>query len=277
VDDNQFQQLLERLGLAWPGYRKVRKGVKKRLVRHMQELGCQRIDTYLDLVSRNADVRSECLQRMTVSISRFYRDRKLWSDLMAVILPEILADRRGPVRVWSAGCARGEEIYSFRILWESLRQQRKDLPALELIATDMVPDYLVQARCGSYAAASVKDVPGDLLDTCFYRKKGGRRYEIKPFLKSGVRWVLRDLLDDPPGDGFDLIFLRNNLLTYYLDPLKIPALHRIVDSLASEGWLIIGSHERIPDGFPAIARHPSIPWAWKKTDASRGEEDPDFD
>ena len=63
----------------------------------------------------------------------------------------------------------------------------------------------------------------------------------------GFVWQIHNLLSNPPGIAFDLIFLRNNLLTDYLDEFKIPAITKIVNcSLASGGFLIIGSHERVP-------------------------------
>jgi chemotaxis protein methyltransferase CheR len=65
-------------------------------------------------------------------------------------------------------------------------------------------------------------------------------------MKDGIVWQVHNLLSNPPGIAFDLIFLRNSLLTYYADEFKIPAITRIVNSLASGGFLIIGSHERMP-------------------------------
>ncbi len=81
MDDDQFRQLLDDFNFSWAGYRKVRKGVKKRISRHMQELNCPNIKVYLDLLNQNDAVRQESERRMTVSISRFFRDRKLWQDL----------------------------------------------------------------------------------------------------------------------------------------------------------------------------------------------------
>ena len=69
---------------------------------------------------------------------------------------------------------------------------------------------------------------------------------MKPWVKTGVSWQVHNLLSDPPGTAFDLIFLRNNLLTYYKDEVKIPALMKVVDSLAPGGFLTIGSHETMP-------------------------------
>lgn len=112
MDDQQFRQLLKYFGLSWRGYRKVRKGVKKRIRRHMNVLGCHDISAYLLELDRSDKLRHECELLMTVSISRFFRDGKLWEVLQTGILPGLIEKSVEKMRVWSAGCASGEEVYS---------------------------------------------------------------------------------------------------------------------------------------------------------------------
>ncbi len=124
MNDQHFHQLLQHLGLSWRGYRKVRKGVKKRICRHMYQLGCRDVSTYLLKLDKNEDARLQCEQNMAVSISRFFRDRKLWETLEKEILPELIEKHREKIAVWSAGCACGEEVYSLKILWGRLINYR---------------------------------------------------------------------------------------------------------------------------------------------------------
>lgn len=249
MDDKQFSQLLNRFGLSWNGYRKVRKGVKKRIRRHMQELGCRNIEEYFLALERDQDLKLQCERLMTVSISRFFRDRGLWQSLENQILPGIINKNRKRVRVWFAGCACGEEVYSFRILWERLGVRFNPLPVLEMLATDMNPVYLDKARVGLYSKSSLREVPEEIRSIYFEDRKGGRQYVVIPSLKRGILWKINDLLSDPPGTDFHLIFLRNNLLTYYKDELKDPAFQKVIDSLVPGGFLFIGSHEKIPLGI----------------------------
>ena len=86
MDDAQFRKLLEFLRYSRAGYRRVRKGVKKRIHRHMQQLGCRDITAYLNLLENQTDYRYECELLMTVSISRFFRDRRLWQMLESQII-----------------------------------------------------------------------------------------------------------------------------------------------------------------------------------------------
>ena len=78
MHDQEFRQIIDFFQLSWPGYRKVSKGVKKRIGRHMQELGCRSVDAYLDRLSVRLEDKARCQQLLTVSISRFFRDRRLW-------------------------------------------------------------------------------------------------------------------------------------------------------------------------------------------------------
>ena len=218
---------------------------------------------YLDLIAQNETVRRECELRLTVSISRFFRDRQLWVGLEKDILPDIIKSQWRPVRVWSAGCARGEEVYSLKIVWDRLDQKYEHLPVLEIIGSDKHPDYIKKARAGVYTFSSLKEVPPEMRKRYFDIRKSGHRFDIKAFVKAGIDWKIQDIFADPPGYGFNIIFIRNNLLTYYNDPLKEEGLSRVVEALAPGGWLIIGSHEKMPPSAFNLRRHPSISWAYQ--------------
>ena len=107
--ESEFAAMLERFALSPEGYRKVRKGVQKRIVRHMQELRCPSMKAYLERLDTDGAAEREARRLMDVSISRFFRDGPLWRILEEEILPSLIADHPGGLRVWSAGCALGQE------------------------------------------------------------------------------------------------------------------------------------------------------------------------
>jgi chemotaxis methyl-accepting protein methylase len=202
---------------------------------------------------------------MTVSISRFFRDQRLWEVLQEEILPGLIERHREKIRVWSAGCASGEEVYSIRILWDNLGESMAHMPELEITATDMNPMYLERARAGIYASSSLKEVPEKFKSVYFQKTADSKRYSVDSELKRGIIWKTHHLLSDPPGSQFDLIFLRNNLLTYYQDESKKSGLEKVTNCLASEGFLIIGSHERLPHEAPALLPFGSLSYVFTKT------------
>ena len=246
MDDDQFRRLLNCFGLSWSGYRKVRRGVKKRIRRHMKALGCQDFEVYLAALDNDQALREKCELLMTVSISRFFRDRGFWETLENQILPGIITGDTERAKVWFAGCACGEEVFSFAIVWDRLRERFQALPEIKILATDVNLVYLRRAQEGLYSLSSLKEVPEDVRSKYFKRQGEANQYRIASSLERGISWRLHHLLHDPPDPGFHLIFLRNNLLTYYRDALKTPAFLKVADCLVPGGILIIGSHEKLP-------------------------------
>jgi chemotaxis protein methyltransferase CheR len=245
MNDTQFRQLLDHFGLSWQGYRKVRKGVIKRLMRHMRQLNVHDVDDYLARITSSLDIRMETRRLMTVSISRFFRDRPLWKIIKEKLLPEILSRHPERVNVWSAGCALGQEVYSFQMLWLFLEGAKGPLPPLSFIATDINQKYLDLAISGIYDEHAIKEVPRDCLERFFRYDQG--RYMIAEALKQNISWHLHDLTDAPPMNGpFQMIFLRNNLLTYCKEEFHEGPISRFTELLTPGGYLIIGAREHIP-------------------------------
>jgi chemotaxis protein methyltransferase CheR len=256
MDPQDFQRLLERLGLSWKGYRKVRRGVQDRATRHMQQIGCRSPQEYLERLGREEEVRRECERRMAVPISRFFRDRRLWEVLERRVLPHLLDRHAASLRFWSAGCARGEEVYSLKILWETLRAAGRSMPALEVLATDLHPDFLAMAQRGVYGKSSLREVRPADRSRWFEPMSAADRFAVHPALRAGVVWKVHDLRDDPPERGFQLVFLRNNVLTYYCEDVRVGILAKVVPALAPAGYLVIGNHEHLPAAVAGLAPLP---------------------
>ena len=89
MDDLQFRQLIDLFGFSWAGFRNVRKGVKKRLVSHMLELDHQTISDYIGAIEGDREILRQFQRHMTVSISRFFRDKRLW-EIMKEYPPHVL-------------------------------------------------------------------------------------------------------------------------------------------------------------------------------------------
>jgi len=253
MDDAQFRKLLDFLGYSWPGYRRVRKGVKKRILRHMQQLGCRNIAAYLDQLESRAALRYECELLMTVSISRFFRDRRLWCNLENQWVPEIISRNPLHIDVWSAGCACGEEVYSFKIIWQRLITRVERPPSLKILATDRHPHYIKRARRGIYSRSSVREVAADMRPDFFECDQNLKQFKIKNQFKDKIRWEIGDLTTESPNSMFHIIFLRNNILTYCRRALQIRAFKQILDNLAPGGLFITGCHESLPFETGALA------------------------
>jgi chemotaxis protein methyltransferase CheR len=246
MDDEQFRQLLNHFGYSWKGYKRVRKGVKRRISRHMQQLGCRSTEEYLKSLESDCGLRRKFTRVMSVSVSRFFRDRALWKIMDDHIVVEIAKENKEKVRFLSVGCACGEEVYSFRIVWNLVGDWLGCMPELEMVATDINPDYLSRAQKGIYSQGSLKELPRELRDTYFtYLRKNGV-YQVAQSIREGISWKVHDLLTEPLEGTFHIILLRNGILTYYSDELKRSAFRKALNSLAHGGYLIIGTHEKLP-------------------------------
>jgi len=216
------------------------------------------MDDYLQALEENPERKEQAERLLTVSSSRFFRDRSLWQTLKNQVLPMMITKDTEKIKVWSAGCACGEEAYSFKIVWDKLRGAFERFPELELWATDMNPEVIDKARAGVYSLSSLKELP-EGLRVSYFNPAEESYLTISDSLKKGILWKLHNLLsDDPPQKDFQIIFLRNNLLTYYKKTVQKPVFRRVLDSLAAGGFLIIGAHEKLPSEslelFPS--RHP---------------------
>jgi chemotaxis protein methyltransferase CheR len=193
----------------------------------------------------------ECL--MSVSISHFFRDRYLWHVLGQEILPDIISRYNKKIYVWSAGCALGQEVYSFAILWDMLKSRFARLPQLHIRATDRNPNYLERAEAGVYSRSSLKGLPDNVRSIYFHTSPDNANYFLVDYLKDNIVWQVHDLMrQTPPVGKFQIIFLRNSLLTYYPEENRTPVFLKVADSLDEGGFLVIGRREKLPSPIQTL-------------------------
>jgi chemotaxis methyl-accepting protein methylase len=138
------------------------------------------------------------------------------------------------------------------------------MPSLEIWATDVNSDYLERAIEGIYPARALARVPIETRAR-FFQAAGRASFRVADELREGIRWQVHDLTADvPPAQVFHIVFLRNNLLTYYRDVIVEAALPAIVDSLAPGGILVIGQKERLPDFLKGFHPHRSVFCLYRK-------------
>jgi len=265
MDDRQFKRLLDVLGYRYEGYRRVRKGVKKRLRRHMRELGCRDVSAYLERIAASSAARDACILQMTVPISRFMRDWAFWEALRDVWLPGLRQVFGPDLRAWSAGCACGEEAHSLAIIdrESDARPTAAVAPRLRIVASDLNPACLEKARSGVYPASSLRETPPELTALYFTALRGGRRYRIDASLGKTITWECGAIEGRRPAPCYHLILLRNNVLTYCDIGRHKRLLANVVGQLYGGGLLVVGLGESVPDrpglepasdGFPYVFR-----------------------
>jgi len=242
-----LQWALPRLDLRWPGFRKVRGQVCKRIRRRMHDLGIASFAAYRDRLETDPQewrVLDGCCH---ITISRFYRDRGVFDILRDKVLPEIAAQARRQhraARCWSAGCASGEEPYTLKILWDLDVAPRFDGVGLEIVATDIDEAVLNRARTACYPPGSLRELPAGFVSQAFDSRDG--QFCVRPAHCETVAFLRQDLRVDAPDGPFDLVLCRNAAFTYFAPRLQRQALERIIARLSRPGWLVVGTHEDLP-------------------------------
>jgi chemotaxis protein methyltransferase CheR len=261
-----LQWALPQRELRWPGFRKVRRQVCKRLKRRILELGLNDLAAYRRRLEADpAEWRAfdECCH---ITISRFFRDGGVFEALRKQVLPDIAAravHEKRAARIWSAGCASGEEPYTLKIIWD--REVARSVPSapVSIVATDVDETVLSRARRACFEPTSLRELPPHLRESAFARV--GSLHCLRPQHREGVEFLHQDLRREAPALLFDLILCRYLAFTYFGEPLQQRVLTRILDRLAPDGYLAIGTHEQLPSVEPALQSLTGTPQIFRRT------------
>ncbi len=236
------------LRLRWPGYRKIRRTVCKRLRRRLRDLDLPDLAAYRGFLEGHPEEWARFDAFCWIPISRFYRDRGVFNYLADQVLPELAASAAAggarKLRCWSAGCASGEEAYTLRILWDLALQASHPKLRVTILGTDAEPQMLARAEAACYPAGALKDLPEAWREAAFARE--GETFCLKPGFRNDVSFRELDIRQQQPDGPFDLILCRNLVFTYFAAVAQAEALRAIEARLAPGGYLVIGAQERLP-------------------------------
>jgi chemotaxis protein methyltransferase CheR len=245
-----------RLGLRYEGFRRVRGQVCKRVGRRMKALGVEGLAAYLARLEADPTERAVLDALCRVTISRFYRDQGVFDALREPLLPEVMeaARARGEtaLRVWSAGCASGEEPYTVAVLFRLGLQPRFPDVHLELVATDADAALLERARHGCYRRPTLRELPSAWVARAFDARAGD--WCLRPEYREGLDFRCEDLRQRMPEGPFHLVLCRNVAFTYFAPPVQRQVLARLLERLGPGGLLVLGAHESLPEGTTGLVR-----------------------
>jgi chemotaxis protein methyltransferase CheR len=244
-----LQWALPRLGLRWPGFRRVRRQVCKRISRRMTELGLRDGAAYRTRLEADPAEWSVLDACCWISVSRFYRDRAVFESLVREILPTLaraaIARDQHLLRAWSAGCASGEEPYSLRLAWDLAVAPTLPDAQLHIVATDASADLLERARRAAYPVSALEELSATWPSRAFEQLDGA--YRLRDEFRLGVEFNQQDIRKAMPDGPFNLILCRNLAFTYFELELQHTIQRELVKRLAPGGALLIGAHEAIPE------------------------------
>jgi len=204
--------------------------------------GGRTADAYLEHLKslRGAADLAELMSAISVHKTDLFRDEVQLQAVRSKLLPSLLADRRG-LKVWSAGCATGEEVATLLIL---LREAGADVTS-SVLGTDIAASALAMAQKLAFAPEAMKRVPPAIRERYFHEAAG--RYALVPELARQATWLRHNLMDHPyplpvTGGGYDLIFCRN-VLIYFTERAWEKVVLGLIDRLRPGGVLVLGAAE----------------------------------
>jgi two-component system, chemotaxis family, CheB/CheR fusion protein len=242
----EFEALVQYLksnrGLDFSGYK--RSSLQRRTNKRMLALRVERYGDYQDYLEVHPEEFTQLFNTILINVTGFFHDTAAWECLTAEVIPQLIAGKQShePIRVWSAGCASGEEAYTLAIVLaealglESFRQRVK------IYATDVDEEALGQARHASYSARDLQPVSPELRSKYF--EKVSDRFVFHPDLRRVIIFGRHDLVQDAPISRLDLLVCRNTLM-YFNAETQARILARFHFALNDTGVVYLGKAEML--------------------------------
>ncbi len=219
--------------------------IKRRITKRLEIHRCKNIDAYLRYIDKNPGEVTALYYDMLIGVTQFFRDKEAFSILEKSVLPTLLKDKKDhdEVRVWTPGCASGEEPYSISLLLHEYARKTKKKLKIKIFATDIDENILSKATDGLYSEESVKQVDSSILKRYFSRRDSGE-YQVNPKIRKSIVFARHNILKDPPFTKMDLVTCRN-LLIYIGEEAQESILGYFYFSLRADGALFLGPSETL--------------------------------
>jgi len=219
-------------------------GLLRRVQKRMRDVGAGSYAEYLDYLEVHPQEFAPLFDAVLINVTSFLRDPPAWEYLAEHILPRIVEERAPdqPIRVWSAGCASGEEALSVTMLFAELLGEERVRDRVKIYATDVDEEALAEARRATYGARQIEGVPAPLLEKYF--EKAEDRYVFRPELRRCLIFGRHDLTQDASISRLDLLVCRNSLM-YFNAEAQEKILARFHFALNRSGYLFLGRAETL--------------------------------
>jgi two-component system CheB/CheR fusion protein len=244
--DAGFEKLLDYLranrGFDFTGYKQPT--LVRRIAKRMSEVKIESFDAYVDYLEVHPGEFAVLFNTLLINVTSFFRDPAAWKFLAETVVPRLLADNGSgePLRIWSAGCASGEEAYSLAMVLCEAVGKDDFRRRIKIYASDADHDALIVARQGIYGVKEVNAVPEDLRKKYF--DLVGGRYAFNPDVRRALIFGRHDLVQDAPMSRLDLLVCRNTLMYFNVETQR-RILSRFNYALRHAGFLFLGKAEML--------------------------------
>ena len=213
----------------------------------LRERGIATLDELITILvmGKEPSLSQRVVEALLNNETYFFRDRAPFDVLQRYALPELAKRRQKAkrLRIWSAGCSTGQEVYSLAMLFAEQPEDWRGW-TIDILGTDVSTGCVDRARAGSYSQFEVQRGLGINQMIKWFEEVGDGWRAVEP-LRKPVRFQVHNILEPSPHPGdFDIVLCRNVLL--YLSPeKKTLAFERIAGAMAEDGWLMLGAGETV--------------------------------
>ncbi len=226
------------------------KCLRRRVVVGMHDANVESFCAYLDFLNKNPQQYDRLLDRITINVSEFFRNPETFKAIRKKVIPAIVERKENiasyNIRIWSAGCATGEEPYSLAILFKETSHELGHNMKINIIATDIDKEALRKAKIGCYEANALKELTTGQIAAYFDKDKDNGKYCIKHQIKVMVKFMNHNMISDEPPPAIDLILCRN-VIIYFSKGLQNKVYSNFYDALVLSGFLVAGKTESLMD------------------------------
>ncbi len=221
---------------------------KRRIAVRMRANKVSSYREYMNILDKNPDEYDKLLDSLTINVTEFFRNPETFDFLYENILPELIAEKRfeamTSIRIWSAGCAAGEEPYSLAILLkELLSAKKRESYNIKIWGTDIDDASIERARNGVYQAYGTDNLSPNLLSKYFSPGRRGE-YILKDEIKKMVDFRKSDLISEMGPTNLDMILCRN-VVIYFSRELQERLFLDFLSCLRAGGYLVLGKVETL--------------------------------
>jgi two-component system, chemotaxis family, CheB/CheR fusion protein len=245
-EDQIFEALLNYLrgsrNFDFTGYKRT--SLKRRVTKQMQLRKIDNFGNYLDYLQVHPEEFLPLFNTILINVTSFFRDEIPWQYLQTELIPRLLQHKVEfePIRIWSAGCATGQEAYTLAIIFAEVLGVENLREMVKIYATDLDEEALIYARHASYTPREIELIPQELKDKYF--DQIGENYLFCADLRRAVIFGRHDLVQDAPISRLDLLVCRNTLMYFNSETQKM-ILNRFHFALKNTGFIFLGKAEML--------------------------------
>lgn len=239
--ENFLEELRQRHGLDFKSYKAPT--IRRRLQRRFAATGVNDLEEYRRYLEENPAEYGNLVNAFLIKVTEFFRDLEQFEYLRDEVLPQIIERVRNngeQLRVWSAGCATGEEAYSLAILVSEALGHEAGNFNVRIFATDLDASAVNFARRGVYPPSALSGLTSEQIRNHFVEEDG--HYQVKKSIRSMIVFGEHDLVQRSPFPQLDLVVSRN-VLIYFTNALQRRTLQLFAYSLKDGGYLMLGKAE----------------------------------